>query len=95
MAVKTSALTKRIASIQDAQHQRYLRWLTVQIAANLGITPAEVQREAEELVRHWKEIGATTNEAKLADVAVELELSTEDLLERLRADPLTGHAWHD
>jgi hypothetical protein len=88
-------LTKRLATIHDAQHQRYLTWLTAQIAANLGITPEEVRRKAEDLVRRWNEIGATTNEAKLADVAAELELSTEELLERLRADPLTGYAWHD
>jgi hypothetical protein len=92
---KTAALTKRLATIHDAQHQRYLTWLTAQIAADLGITPEEVRRQAQELVRHWKEIGATTNEAKLTDVASALELTTGELLERLRADPLTGHVWHD
>jgi hypothetical protein len=92
---KTAALTKRLATINNAQYQRYLTGVTARIAADLGIMPEEVRRKAEDLVRHWKEIGVTTNEAKLADVAAELELSTADLLERLRADPLTGHAWHD
>jgi hypothetical protein len=90
-----AALTKRIATVQRAQHQRYLVRLTKEIAANLGITPEEVERQAEELIRRWDAIGATTNDAKLADVAQELELSTDELRERLRADPLTGYVWRD
>ncbi len=90
-----AALTRRMATVQKAQHQRYLIWLTRQIATNLGITPEDVQRQAEELIRRWDAIGATTNEAKLVDVARELELSTDELLKRLRADPLTGDVWRD
>jgi hypothetical protein len=86
-------LSRRLASVKAQSDERRIDALIRRIATRLEVAPEDVRREAEELVRRFDEAGATTNEAKLAYIANELNMTPDDVLEELRNDPDTGHLW--
>jgi len=76
----TSAeLERRTDALEIAANDRTLTRTILRIAKTLGVAPEALHSEAIMLQRRFNDAGITTNEAKLALVASELNVSPDDL----------------
>jgi len=76
----TSAkLERRTDALEIAANDRVQTRTIHRIAKTLGVSPEALHSEAIMLQRRFNDAGITTNEAKLALVASELNVSPDDL----------------
>jgi CO/xanthine dehydrogenase Mo-binding subunit len=92
---KTTLLSRRLNAVHSTIGERRVTRLIQQMADRLQMDPADIRRQAEALVHRFAEAGAVTRAAKIAYLANDLGMSEADLLDELRADPVTGHLWRD
>jgi flagellar motor switch protein FliG len=92
---KTALLSRRLNAVHTTIGHRRITRLIQQMADRLQMDPADIRQQAEELVQRFAEAGAITKAAKIAYLANDLGMTEADLLDELRADPVTGHLWRD